>query len=97
MSVVIRLKVPIEMHYTVIPMGTSKVNSSHFRVKHTTTISSSSPINGYNKHFICITPIESVEAEALGGIPPRRFDTQKWRSCYENLTSDGNKFCSGQT
>ena len=28
MSVVIRLKVPIEMHYTVIPMGTSKVNSS---------------------------------------------------------------------
>ena len=30
MSVVIRLKVPIEMHYTVIPMGTSKVNSSLF-------------------------------------------------------------------
>ena len=29
MSVVIRLKVPIEMHYTVITMGTSKVNSSH--------------------------------------------------------------------
>jgi len=29
MSVVIRLKVPIEMHYTVIPMGTCKVNSSH--------------------------------------------------------------------
>jgi len=29
---VIRLKVPIEMHYTVIPMGTSKVNSS--RVLH---------------------------------------------------------------
>jgi len=28
MSVVIRLKVPMEMHYTVIPMGTSKVNSS---------------------------------------------------------------------
>jgi len=28
MSVVIRLKVPIEIHYTVIPMGTSKVNSS---------------------------------------------------------------------
>jgi len=28
MSVVIRLKVPIEMHYTVIPMRTSKVNSS---------------------------------------------------------------------
>jgi len=28
MSLVIRLKVPIEMHYTVIPMGTSKVNSS---------------------------------------------------------------------
>ena len=28
MSVVIRLKVPIEMHYTVITMGTSKVNSS---------------------------------------------------------------------
>ena len=28
MSVVIRLKVPIEMHYTVIPVGTSKVNSS---------------------------------------------------------------------
>jgi len=28
MSMVIRLKVPIEMHYTVIPMGTSKVNSS---------------------------------------------------------------------
>jgi len=26
--VVIRLKVPIEMHYTVIPVGTSKVNSS---------------------------------------------------------------------
>jgi len=26
--VVIRLKVPIEMHYTVIPMRTSKVNSS---------------------------------------------------------------------
>jgi len=29
MSLVIRLKVPVEMHYTVIPMGTSKVNSSH--------------------------------------------------------------------
>jgi len=28
MSMVIRLKVPIEMHYTVIPMETSKVNSS---------------------------------------------------------------------
>jgi len=28
MSFVIRLKVPIEMHYTVIPMGTCKVNSS---------------------------------------------------------------------
>ena len=28
MSVVIRLKVPIEMYYTVIPVGTSKVNSS---------------------------------------------------------------------
>jgi len=28
MSLVIRLKVPIEMHYTVIPMGTSEVNSS---------------------------------------------------------------------
>ena len=28
MSVVTRLKVPIEMHYAVIPMGTSKVNSS---------------------------------------------------------------------
>ena len=29
MSVVIRLKVPTEMHYTVIPMGTSiKVNST---------------------------------------------------------------------
>ena len=28
MSVVVRLKVPTEMHYTVIPMGTSKVNSS---------------------------------------------------------------------
>jgi len=28
MSMVIRLKVAIEMHYTVIPMGTSKVNSS---------------------------------------------------------------------
>ena len=28
MSVVVRLKVPIEMHYTVIPVGTSKVNSS---------------------------------------------------------------------
>jgi len=23
-----KIKVPIEMHYTVIPMGTSKVNSS---------------------------------------------------------------------
>ena len=30
MSMVIRLKVPIEMHYTVIPMGTYKVNSSLF-------------------------------------------------------------------
>ena len=29
MSVVTRLKIPIEMHYTVIPLGTSKVNSSH--------------------------------------------------------------------
>jgi len=28
MSVVIRLKVPIEIHYAVIPMETSKVNSS---------------------------------------------------------------------
>jgi len=27
-SMVIRLKVPTEMHYAVIPMGTSKVNSS---------------------------------------------------------------------
>ena len=31
---VIRLKVPIEMHYTVIPMGTSKVNSSPLFVVH---------------------------------------------------------------
>jgi len=31
MSMVIRLKVPIEMHYAVIPMGTSKVNSSRVR------------------------------------------------------------------
>jgi len=30
MSVVMRLKVPIEMHYTAIPMGTSKVNSFLF-------------------------------------------------------------------
>ena len=30
---VIRLKVPIEMHYTVIPMGTSKVNSSPHRYR----------------------------------------------------------------
>ena len=28
MSAVIRLKVPTEMHYAVIPMGTSEVNSS---------------------------------------------------------------------
>ena len=28
MSVVIRLKVPIEMHYTVMSMGTSKLYSS---------------------------------------------------------------------
>jgi len=28
MSTVIRLKVPTEMHYAVIPMGTSTVNSS---------------------------------------------------------------------
>ena len=28
MSMVIRLKVPTEMHYAVIPMGTSTVNSS---------------------------------------------------------------------
>ena len=34
MSVVIRLKVPIEMHYTVIPMGTSKVNSSPELFRH---------------------------------------------------------------
>jgi len=34
MSVVIRLKVPIEMHYTVIPMGTSKVNSSRHVFKY---------------------------------------------------------------
>jgi len=34
MSVVIRLKVPIEMHYTVIPMGTSKVNSSQKRLQY---------------------------------------------------------------
>jgi len=32
--VVIRLKVPIEMHYTVIPMGTSKVNSSPYFFNH---------------------------------------------------------------
>jgi len=46
MSLVIRLKVPIEMHYTVIPMGTSKVNSSQqfcsslhrFRIKFCTKI-----------------------------------------------------------
>jgi len=30
MSLVIRVKVPIEMHYAVIPMGTSKVNSSPY-------------------------------------------------------------------
>ena len=29
---VIRLKVPTEMHYTAIPTGTSKVNSSRFTV-----------------------------------------------------------------
>jgi len=34
MGVVIRLKVPIEMHYTVIPMGTSKVNSSQKYLLH---------------------------------------------------------------
>ena len=33
MSMVIRLKVPTEMHYAVIPMGTSKVNSSRITVK----------------------------------------------------------------
>jgi len=32
MSMVIRLEVPIEMHYTVVAMGTSKVNSSRFVV-----------------------------------------------------------------
>jgi len=32
MSVVIRLKVPNEMHYTVIPTGTYKVNSSRQRL-----------------------------------------------------------------
>ena len=35
MSVVIRLKVPIEMHYAIIPMGTSKVNSSPLGVYRT--------------------------------------------------------------
>ena len=34
---VIRLKVPIEMHYTVIPMGTSKVNSSLKRILYETS------------------------------------------------------------
>ena len=33
---VIRLKVPIEMHYTVIPMGTSKVNSSRLNASNDT-------------------------------------------------------------
>jgi len=36
--VVIRLKVPIEMHYAVIPMGTSKVNSSPKRVVNLKTL-----------------------------------------------------------
>ena len=39
MSVVIRLKVPIEMHYAVIPMGTSKVNSPHILKLVMTTVS----------------------------------------------------------
>ena len=34
---VIRLKVPIEMHYTVIPMGTSEVNSSLITVRTSVT------------------------------------------------------------
>ena len=38
MSVVIRLKVPIEMQYTVIPMGTSKVNSSLTKVIRTSVL-----------------------------------------------------------
>ena len=39
MSVVIRLKVPTEMHYTVIPMGTSKVNSSQIVLSFLHTLS----------------------------------------------------------
>jgi len=52
MSVVIRLKVPIEMHYTVIPMGTSKVNSS--------------PVFIYFFHFLVFFRAVKLTLSALG-------------------------------
>jgi len=53
MSVVIRLKVPIEMHYTVIPMGTSKVNSSPGRL-HASFSMTPTAANFYNSTQIII-------------------------------------------
>ena len=48
MSVVIRLKVPSEMHYAVIPMGTSKVNSSQEFVFNSELMGTGGlPIGGY--------------------------------------------------
>ena len=61
MSVVIRLKVPIEMHYTVIPMGTSKVNSSLEDPK-TKKLSAS-------VSFVALIP-SSVNARTLLAAPP---------------------------
>jgi len=57
MSVVIRLKVPIEMHYTVIPMGTSEVNSSretgYRRATPTCEITGKAAISAYSS-LCCI-------------------------------------------
>ena len=58
---VIRLKVPIEMHYTVIPVGTSKVNSSPKTYLQKQTSSSYTILTTTNKrvswfamHDICV-------------------------------------------
>ena len=47
---VIRLKVPIEMHYTVIPMGTSKVNSSQLNALYRVT---PTKWRSYRDHGLC--------------------------------------------
>ena len=60
MSVVIRLKVPIEMHCTVIPMGTSKVNSSPKLLNIRTRI-----FNGLDATYASIESMSMIECGRL--------------------------------